>query len=56
VGFYIPGDGILHVHRRENLKYYTGFYIPEDDIIHSQRRENLPTYHSIKKLGSVAET
>jgi hypothetical protein len=23
MGFYIPGDGILHSHRRENLKSYT---------------------------------
>jgi hypothetical protein len=22
LGFYIPEDGILHSHRRENLKYY----------------------------------
>jgi hypothetical protein len=22
LGFYIPGDGILHSHRRENLKSY----------------------------------
>jgi hypothetical protein len=22
LGFYIPGDGILHSHRRDNLKYY----------------------------------
>jgi hypothetical protein len=23
LGFYIPEDGILHSHRRENLKFYT---------------------------------
>jgi hypothetical protein len=23
LGFYIPGDGILHSHRRENLRFYT---------------------------------
>jgi hypothetical protein len=23
LGFYIPDDGILHSHRRENLKSYT---------------------------------
>jgi hypothetical protein len=23
LGFYIPEDGILHIHRRENLKSYT---------------------------------
>jgi hypothetical protein len=23
LGFYIPEDGILHCHRRENLKSYT---------------------------------
>jgi hypothetical protein len=23
LGFYIPEDGILHTHRRENLKSYT---------------------------------
>jgi hypothetical protein len=22
MGFYIPEDGILHIHRRENLKHY----------------------------------
>jgi hypothetical protein len=22
MGFYIPEDGILHSHRRENIKYY----------------------------------
>jgi hypothetical protein len=22
LGFYIPEDGILHIHRRGNLKYY----------------------------------
>jgi hypothetical protein len=35
--FYIPEDGILHSHRRENLKSY----IPEDGMLHSHRRENL---------------
>jgi hypothetical protein len=23
LGFYIPEDGVLHRHRRENLKFYT---------------------------------
>jgi hypothetical protein len=29
LGFYIPEDGILHSHRRENLKSYTGHSISE---------------------------
>jgi hypothetical protein len=48
LGFYIPEDGILHSHRRENLtspvKYELSFYIPEDGILHSHRRENLKSY------------
>jgi hypothetical protein len=38
--FYIPEDGILHSHRRENLKSYL-------DILHSHRRENLKSYLDI---------
>jgi hypothetical protein len=25
MGFYVPEDGILHIHRRENFKSYTAF-------------------------------
>jgi hypothetical protein len=37
LGFYIPEDGILHSHRRENLKSYTSvehlfFGLPIPDI------------------------
>jgi hypothetical protein len=57
LGFYTPDDGILHSHRRENLKAYIvltgwtfhmkydlGYYIPEDGILHSHRRVNLKSY------------
>jgi hypothetical protein len=27
LGFYIPEDGILHTHRRENLKCYTADWL-----------------------------
>jgi hypothetical protein len=27
LGFYIPEDGILHSHRRENLKSYTVLFL-----------------------------
>jgi hypothetical protein len=27
LGFYIPEDGILHSHRRENLKSYNQFFV-----------------------------
>jgi hypothetical protein len=55
----IPQDGILHSHRRENLKshsghcsadvmspvrYKLGSYIPHDGILHSHRRENLKSH------------
>jgi carboxylesterase type B len=42
LGFYIPEDGILHSHRRENLKYYmsisssgfsSGFLSTEDETV-----------------------
>jgi hypothetical protein len=32
LGFYIPEDGILHSHRRENIKFYSSFSSP--DIIY----------------------
>jgi hypothetical protein len=57
----IPGDDILHSHRREDPKsdialtgwalslarYELGFYISEDDILHSHRRENLRYYMAL---------
>jgi hypothetical protein len=27
LGFYIPEDGILHIHRRKNLKFYTSYRV-----------------------------
>jgi hypothetical protein len=57
----VPEGGILHSHRRKNLKSYIaltgwalslvwyelGFYIPEDGILHSHRRENLKYYMAL---------
>jgi hypothetical protein len=43
----IPGDGILHSHRRENLKHYialTAWTIPEEGILQNHRPENLKSY------------
>jgi hypothetical protein len=53
----IPENGILHSHRRENLKSYIaltgwrsnvfpvryelGFHIPEDGILQQRRRQNV---------------
>jgi hypothetical protein len=31
LGFYIPEDGILHSHRRENLKSYMGVFPSSGD-------------------------
>jgi hypothetical protein len=51
LGFYIPEDGILHSHCREQrrcnvspVRYELGFYIPEDGILHSHCREHLKSY------------
>jgi hypothetical protein len=30
LGFYIPEDGILHSHRRENFKYYKIRSVPKE--------------------------
>jgi hypothetical protein len=45
MGFYIPENGILHSHRRENLKYYINI-----TILHI-------THRSIFQLGfNISET
>jgi hypothetical protein len=33
-GFYIPDDGILHIHRSENLKSYNPPLIPKLYMLH----------------------
>jgi hypothetical protein len=43
----IPEDGILHSHRRENLKSYMCFYITEDGILNRHHRETLKSYMSL---------
>jgi hypothetical protein len=42
VGFYIPEDGILHSHRRENLKSYialTGWTLQRRRVVSPMRYE-----------------
>jgi hypothetical protein len=43
LGFYIPGDGILESHRRENLKSYTAL----TGWIQQQRRNVSPVKYEL---------
>jgi hypothetical protein len=53
LGFYIPEDGILHSHRRENLRSYTCTYV---FVVHCMTSVNLVVNHEeegIRKYTAV---
>jgi hypothetical protein len=54
LGFYISGDGILHSHRRENLKSYIYFLAPGKVIMASSNSIIRET--RIGELGTLAIT